>query len=219
MKVITAMGVALSACTSLPNPAPGVASLDDWRIEAESPQAHVRLIDGSIDIDTPKGLTLWWRRPVTAPVIISFDAMAMSGPGANDQVSDLNAFWMATNRDGSSVLTTPRSGAFATYDDMRAYYVGIGGNRNSTTRMRRYVGRAGDRPLLPDHDRLDPAAMLTPNRWFHLRLIADGGHIAVERDGETLFAMTDRHPYRHGHFGVRTTQSHIQLRNFAIIRL
>ena len=46
-------------------------------------------------------------------------------------------------------------------------------------------------------------------------------HVAidVERDGETLFAMTDRHPYRHGHFGVRTTQSHIQLRNFAIIRL
>ena len=85
--------------------------------------------------------------------------------------------------------------------------------------MRRYVGRAGDRPLLPDHDRLDPAAMLTPNRWFHLRLIADGDYIAVERDGETLFAMKDRHPYRHGHFGVRTTQSHIQLRNFSIIRL
>ena len=61
--------------------------------------------------------------------------------------------------------------------------------------------------------------MLTPNRWFHLRLIADGAHIAVERDGETLFAMTDRHPYRNGHFGVRTTQSHIQLSKFSITRL
>lgn len=61
--------------------------------------------------------------------------------------------------------------------------------------------------------------MLTPNRWFHLRLIADGSHIAVERDRETLFTMTDQHPYRSGHFGVRTTQSHIQLRNFSITRL
>ncbi|MAX00790.1 MAG: Tat pathway signal sequence domain protein [Sphingomonas sp.] len=212
------MGVALSACTSLPNPAPGVASLDDWRIEAESPQAHVRLIDGSIDIDTPKGLTLWWRRPVTAPVIISFDAMAMSGPGANDQVSDLNAFWMATNRDGSSVLTTPRSGAFATYDDMRAYYVGIGGNRNSTTRFRRYIGEPGNRPLLPQHDRSAAADMLVPDRWTHIRLIADGSTIAVERDGKGLFSLNDPAPYTHGHWGVRTTWSHLRIRNVSVVQ-
>ena len=177
--------------------------------------------DGVLDIDTPAGLTLWFRQPLTSPVAIDYDVRAVQAGGPQDAVSDVNAFWMAQDpaMPGESALAAKRSGVFEDYDSLRTYYVGIGGNRNSTTRMRRYVGRAGDRPLLPDHDRLDPAAMLTPNRWFHLRLIADGGHIAVERDGETLFAMTDRHPYRHGHFGVRTTQSHIQLRNFAIIRL
>lgn len=195
--------------------------LGQWRLEAASPRALVTARDGVLDIDTPAGLTLWFRQPLTSPVAIDYDVRAVQAGGPQDAVSDVNAFWMAQDpaMPGESALAAKRSGVFEDYDSLRTYYVGIGGNRNSTTRMRRYVGRAGDRPLLPDHDRLDPAAMLTPNRWFHLRLIADGGHIAVERDGETLFAMTDRHPYRHGHFGVRTTQSHIQLRNFAIIRL
>lgn len=195
--------------------------LGQWRLEAASPRAQVAARDGVLDIDTPAGLTLWFHQPLSSPVAIDYDVRAVQAGGPQDAVSDVNAFWMAQDPampDGSA-LAGKRSGVFEEYDSLRTYYVGIGGNRNSTTRMRRYVGRAGDRPLLPDHERLDPAAMLTPNRWFHLRLIADGGHIAVERDGETLFAMTDRHPYRHGHFGVRTTQSHIQLRNFSIIRL
>ena len=195
--------------------------LDQWQLEAASPQARVSAAQGVLDIDTPAGLTLWFRQPLKGPVAIAYDVRAVQAGGPQDAVSDVNAFWMAQDPavPGRSALAARRSGVFEDYDSLRTYYVGIGGNRNSTTRMRRYVGRAGDRPLLPAHDRTDPAAMLTPNRWFHLRLIADGAHIAVERDGETLFAMTDRHPYRSGHFGVRTTQSHIQLSKFSITRL
>jgi len=70
--------------------------------------------------------------------------------------------------------------------------------------------------LLPDHDRLAKADMLIPNAWFAIGLIAHGHHIAVERDGAPLFEMDDAAPYRRGHFGLRTTQSHIQVRNLTI---
>lgn len=212
------LGGLLSACAAMPTAPHGGApsTLADWRIEAESAKARVTVIDGMIDIDTPKGLTLWWRQPLTSPVVISFDAMAVAGPGENDRVSDLNAFWMATDRDGGAVLATPRSGAFATYDDMRAYYVGIGGNRNTTTRFRRYIGEPGNRPLLPAHDRRDTAAMLVPNRWTHIRLIADGNLIAVDRDGQRLFTLDDPAPYTRGHWGLRTTWSHLRIRNVVV---
>lgn len=191
--------------------------LSQWAVEAERP-AKVSLRDGILDIDAPAGITLWFRPELQAPVTIDYRVLAVAEGGPNDAVSDVNAFWMATDPaapDGS-VLDRPRSGAFADYDALRTYYVGIGGNRNTTTRLRRYIGRAGDRPILPQHDRSDRAALLEPNRWTHVRLIADGRHIAVERDGKPLFALDDTEPYLHGHFGLRTTKSHLRIRDFTV---
>ena len=202
--------VAASALSVIGSP----TTLRDWAVEAESPAAHVSERHGVIDIDTPKGLTLWWRMPVVGPVTIAFEAMAVSAGGKNDNVSDLNAFWMARDADGGSILAHPRSGAFAAYDDLRTYYVGIGGNRNTTTRFRRYIGRAGKRPLLPEHD--TRANLLVANRWTKIRLIADGRHIAVERDGAALFGLDDPEPYTHGQFGLRTTWSHLRIRHVSI---
>jgi len=198
--------------------APARMRLADWVVEAEDPVARVSERGGVIDIDTAKGLTLWWRRPVTSPVVIRFEAMAVRAGGANDMVSDLNAFWMARDGDGGSVLRHPRSGAFADYDSLRTYYVGIGGNRNSTTRFRRYVARAGVRPLRPEHDKRDAADMLQPNRWTTIRLIADGRTIAVDRDGRRLFTLDDPAPYASGQFGLRTTWSHLRIRRLSITR-
>jgi hypothetical protein len=198
-------------------PAAASAKLVNWAIEAESPQARVTERHGTIDIDTPNGITLWWRKPVAAPVTIAFDAMLVDAGGANDKVSDLNAFWMAREVGGGSVLAHPRSGAFAAYDDLETYYVGIGGNRNTTTRFRRYIGRPGDRPLRPEDDRRGAADMLRANVWTHLRLIADGRTVAVERDGRRLFTLDDAAPYASGQFGLRTTWSHLRVRNVRIV--
>ena len=191
--------------------------LSRWSIEAE-PGAHISAQGGILDIDAADGVTLWYRRPLTGPVAIDYDVLAVQAGGPHDAVSDVNAFWMARDPDVSdgSVLARPRDGRFASYDRLQTYYVGIGGNRNTTTRMRRYVGRAGDRPLLPEHDRGDRAAMLVPNRWTHIRLIANGNEVAVERDGRRLFTMRDAAPYRHGWFGLRTTRSHLRVRNVRI---
>jgi len=194
--------------------------LKQWQLEAVG-DARVTAQDGLLDIVAPRGLTLWFRQALKGPVAIRYDVRAVSDGGPYDEVSDVNAFWMARDpaAPGGSALGRTRSGTFEEYDSLRTYYVGIGGNRNSTTRMRRYVGELGHRPLLPEHDRTDKAAMLVPNQWFSIGLIANGSHVAVERDGATLFTLDDPDPYRSGHFGLRTTQSHLQVRNFTITKI
>jgi len=193
--------------------------LSKWRIEAEAP-AKVSARGGVLDVESPKGISLWFRRPLTGPVRISFDVQPVAAGGPNDAVSDVNAFWMAheAGKSGTAPLRR-RSGAFGDYDPLETYYVGIGGNRNTTTRFRRYVGRKDDRPLLPENDLKARAAMLTPNRWTHIELIADGRHIAVRRDGKRLFSYDDARPYRSGWFALRTTKSHLRYRNFRIAPL
>jgi hypothetical protein len=207
----------LAAAAPATAPQRPVSGPAGWVIEAEHVQARVRWTGGTVDIDTPGGLTLWYREKLMGPVTIAFEAMAVSAGGANDQVSDLNAFWMATDpgAPGGSPIGR-RSGKFEDYDTLLTYYVGIGGNRNTSTRLRRYVGRAGDRPLLPQHDRADRPALLVANRWTRIRLIADGRRVAVERDGATLFTLTDAAPYARGWFGLRTTASHLRIRRVRI---
>jgi hypothetical protein len=83
----------------------------------------------------------------------------------HDRVSDLNAFWMARDAERGSPWPILAAGAFADYDTLKTYYVGQGGNGNTSTRFRRYVGRPGERPLLPEHDHAAADEMLVPNRW------------------------------------------------------
>lgn len=191
--------------------------LKQWTLEAEKP-AKVSVQDGVLDIDTPAGLTLWFRPELVGPVAVEYQAQAVSAGGPDDRVSDLNAFWMARNADGSSPLASPRSGAFADYDTLKTYYVGQGGNGNTSTRFRRYVGRPGDRPLLPQHDHAGADEMLVPNRWQTVRLVADGGLIQYWNDGRKLFELNDAEPYTRGWFGLRTTWSHLRVRRFRVYR-
>lgn len=192
--------------------------LGQWVIEAEKP-ATVTARDGVLDIVAPAGLTAWLKPELVGRIAITYQAMAVSEGGPFDRVSDLNAFWMAREAGGGSPLDHPRSGAFADYDTLETYYVGQGGNGNATTRFRRYVGRAGERPLLPRHDHAAPDEMLTPNGWASVQLIADGERIEYWSGGRRLFDLDDPAPYRRGWFGLRTTQSHLRVRDFAVFRL
>ena len=192
--------------------------LKRWMIEAEKP-ATVTTKGGALDIVAPAGFTAWFKPELVGPVAITYQAQAVSEGGAFDRVSDLNCFWMAREADGGSPLKHPRSGAFADYDTLKTYYVGQGGNYNSSTRFRRYVGRAGDRPMLPQHDHAAADEMLTPNRWTTVRLIADGPRIEYWSDGRRLFEHQDPEPYTRGWFGLRTTQSHLRVRQFEVFSL
>jgi hypothetical protein len=214
---VSALLAALAGCAT--GPADNFRhGLDQWHIEAEKP-GRISAANGILDIDVPAGVTLWFKPRLEGPVRIEFEATAIAEGGPNDQVSDLNVFWMANNADGlQPVFARQRSGAFADYNNLLTYYVGLGGNRNTTTRFRRYVGDPVNRPLLPEHDLSGPAVLLAPNRRQTLTLIADGRTIEYRRDGELLFRLDDAAPYTQGWFALRTTFSHLRIERLRIHR-
>ncbi len=193
--------------------------LAQWHIEAEKP-ARIEARNGVLDIDAPAGVTLWFKPRLDGPVLITFEATAVAEGGVNDQVSDLNVFWMAGNRDGvEPVFAKRRGGAFAEYNDLLTYYVGLGGNRNTTTRFRRYIGDPVQRPLLPEHDLRSPAVLLVPNKKQTISLIADRNTIEYTRDGTTVFRLDDGSPYTQGWFALRTTWSHLRVERLRVVSL
>lgn len=214
-----------TGCASFPQPGRLLheddfrSGLANWHIEAEKP-GNISATNGVLDINVPAGVTLWFKQRLDGPVAIEFEASAVSQGGPNDAVSDLNVFWMANNPNGTQpVYAQPRSGAFAEYNDLLTYYVGLGGNRNTTSRFRRYIGDPVKRPMLPEHDLTAASALLVPNRSQTITLIANGNTIEYRRDGQPMFRLRDSAPYTNGWFALRTTQSHLQIRNFRIYRL
>jgi hypothetical protein len=155
--------------------------------------------------------------------MISYDATVIKAGGPNDRVSDLNSFWMATDpASPDDLFAHPRSGAFAGYNSLHLYYVGLGGNSNKTTRFRRYIGDSSDRPLLPENDisvAEHPDKGIVANKTQTVTLIADGALIQYWRDGVKVFEMIDAAPYTRGWFGIRTTKNHMQVRNLRITSL
>jgi Domain of unknown function (DUF6250) len=190
-----------------------------WFAELEKP-GTVQARGGILAIDAPAGCTVWFRPELNSPVMIQYEARMVSAGGPNDRVSDLNAFWMATDvRSPDEMFAIMRSGKFNDYNQLRTYYVGQGGNSNTTTRFRRYIGNAEDRPLLPEHDLRSPDVLLRPNVWQTVQLVAMGNRIQYYRDGRLIFDFVDPAPYARGRFGFRTTESHVELRNFTVYRI
>jgi hypothetical protein len=192
---------------------------DNWTSELEAP-GRIQARAGVLSIDVPAGCTLWFKHELSGPVSIEYQAMMIQAGGPHDRVSDLNCFWMANDsRSPSDLFVTHRSGKFSDYDQLRTYYVGQGGNSNSTTRFRRYIGWRDLRPLLPEHDLRDPKFLLQANVWQTILLIADGSRIQYFREGKIIFDFHDPDPYTHGYFAFRTTQSHVEFRRFRVYRL
>jgi hypothetical protein len=193
-----------------------------WRVEMEKP-GTVTAKDGVLDIDVPAGVTVWFKQALDGPVMISYDATMISAGGPNDRVSDLNSFWMATDpASPEDIFAHPRNGAFAGYNSLHLYYVGLGGNGNKTTRFRRYIGDTVERPLLTENDLSvveHPDKGIVANKSQRVTLIADGKLIQYWRDNEKIFEMVDPEPYLKGWFGIRTTKDHMQVRNLRVVRL
>jgi len=193
-----------------------------WRVEMEKP-GRVTAKGGVLDIDVPAGATVWLGQRLNGPVMIQYEVTAVAEGGPNDRVSDLNCFWMATDSQAlNDIFARPRTGAFAEYNSLRTYYVGLGGNGNTTTRFRRYIGDAVERPLLPENDLLvaeHPDKGIVANKAQTVTLIADGNLIEYWRDDVKLFEMIDPNPYTSGWFGIRTTKNHMRVRNLRIVRL
>ncbi len=187
--------------------------LTQWAVE-QMPGGSVLAKDGVLMIDDHNGCTVWLREKLMAPVEISYDVTVVMNGGANDRVSDINCFWMATD-PASPGRPAGRSGKFTDYDSLRLYYVGMGGNTNTTTRFRRYSGD-GSKPLLSGYDFNGVGVLLAPNVTYHLRVVARDGVAEFWRDGEKIFSFKDPAPLTAGWFGFRTVHSHLEIRNFHI---
>jgi hypothetical protein len=194
-------------------------SLDRWRAELEK-GGRVEASAGKMVIDVPGGCSVWFESMLSGPVMIEYDATVIGRNGPNDRVSDLNCFWMARDaRHADDLFAVERSGRFSEYNQLKCYYVGYGGNSNSTTRFRRYIGDAQRRPLLPAHDLSDKSYMIQANRTMKVRCIAAEGRIEYWRDGERVFSYDDPQPYTSGWFAFRTVMSHIEFDNFRVYRM
>ncbi len=189
--------------------------LGQWAGE-QQPGGTVATQDGRLIIQDAGGCTLWFRRKLVAPVAISYTATVSAKP----RLSDLNCFWMATDPSRPGDLLAPghvRDCRFAAYDSLRTYYVGYGGNDNTTTRFRRYAGD-GTRPLLPGYDLKVKDVLLVPDRPYRITLVAVNGRVQFRRDGKVIFEFHDPSPLTEGWFGFRTVQSRIEIQDFAVRR-
>ena len=193
--------------------------MNHWVSELED-GGKITAADGTLDIDVPAGASVWFKPRLSGPVMIQYRITAIASGGPNDRVSDVNCFWMASDsRNTADFFAVHRSGKFADYNRLLTYYVGLGGNTNTTTRFRRYVGDAVDRPLLPQNDLRDAANLITPNAVMWIQLIAADHLIQFYRDGKKIFEMDDTQPYTSGYFGFRTVKSHLRVRDFAVYQL
>jgi len=210
---------------------------DAWRIERQSSESRVVVDNGVLDIQTPAGLTLWYRQPFSGDYEIQLTAtpLKVSFPGLPDRVSDLNLFWNATTASGGDPGERGADGALNAYDGLRLYYLGFGANGNRTTRLRRYDGSAerrqvagyADPVLATAEDRLGPPplfARLKDHVAVRLRIqsrsTAQGtAELRVLSDDHLVFAWTDPMPYRRGWLALRTTASHFRITGFRVIRL
>ena len=213
-KAVVMAAAFLSAPVPVGANEPGLAA---WQAE-QMPGGTVAWRGGGLVIEDVGGSTIWWREKLTAPVEISFEATVVMAGGPRDRVSDLNCFWMAVDpRSGDAPFAggLARSGKFSDYDSLFTYYVGYGGNNNTTTRFRRYDGTAA-RPLLPEHDLGEPRVLLEGNRTYKIRLVAKNGRAEFYRDAELIFTFIDPQPLKAGWFAIRTVRSHLVIKNVVI---
>lgn len=188
--------------------------LGDWAVE-QQPGGRVFTEDGRLVIEDTGGATVWYRHRLSAPLLLTYRARASS----RARVSDLNCFWMARdprNDDPPFAPRNRRGGRFPEYDSLLTYYVGYGGNGNTTTRFRRYDG-TGARPLRPEHDLDDPRYLLRPDHDHRIALrVGADGEASFACDDRTLFRFRDPEPLRAGWFAFRTVRSRLEFADFTV---
>ena len=154
-------------------------------------------------------------------VTIEYDACVVVEK-EGDRLSDLNCFWMASDPtcpDNIWKREKWRNGIFLNCYSLQLYYMGYGGNYNSTTRFRRYDGNeAGiaDPKIRPAiwKEYTDADHLLKANHWYHIKITNEDNRVSYYIDGERLVDFRDAEPLTEGWFGFRTTLSRTRITNF-----
>ncbi|MEI6945862.1 DUF6250 domain-containing protein [Paraflavisolibacter sp. H34] len=186
-----------------------------WIAEiAPKPPAAVYTRGGQLWLDTRGGVTVWLKKKLGGNWRIEYTRRVVVDTGSNDRLSDLNTFWMASDPRNPHLFT--RDGVLESYDSLQLYYVGQGGNSNSTTRFRRYEGN-GQRTLVQEYT--DTAHLMQANREYTVSISKTGPNVTYAVDGVVFFSWNDPRPLQEGYFGFRSTKSRQAIGNIRVYRL
>jgi hypothetical protein len=197
------------------------AKLDtsNWFCELKNtPNNNAFVENGQLVIDVSKGATVWFKKKLKNKWCIEFDRTVPMQGGKNDRLSDFNIFWQATDplsKKGGKRLFG-RSPEFENYDSLSLYYIGFGGNTNTTTRFRKYQG-TGEKTILKEYT--DGGHLLEANKTYHCRLVMWRDSTFFYVNNELFFSFKDTKPLKNGYFGFRTTQSRHWIDNFKIYKI
>lgn len=185
------------------------AALDTskWAVEklpADSEKVYCS--NGKLLLDTYGGATVWYKKELYGNFLISFKRKVIVQGGKNDRLSDVNQFWMATDTVKNQLFK--RKGAFNEYDSLNMYYVGFGGNYNTTTRFRKY-SILGEKRILGEFT--NAQHLLQPNKEYIIKIIIKDGVTQFLVDDELYFSYKDDNPLTHGFFAFRSTRSYQEI--------
>ena len=198
-------------------------ALKNWTIEDHSGEVKIIVSGDTLEITAPKGLTLWYNQRLTSDYEISYRVKMLMQSGKYDRLSDLNCFWGANDPEHPGNLferSEWRNGIFQHYKTLSLFYVGYGGNHNSTTRFRQYFAKAADtsdaiaRPVIKEYT--DKSHLLFPNKWYDIQIRVEKGITTYRINGEELFRLTIKDNEGDGHFGLRLLENHTLFTNFQV---
>lgn len=187
----------------------------NWFCELkQEPENRAFVEKSQLVIDVSKGATVWLKRKLKDKWLIEFDRTVPIQGGLNDRLSDFNIFWQATAPLSKKLFG--RDPDFAQYDSLSLYYIGLGGNTNTTTRFRKYQG-TGEKTLLQEYS--DTAHLLEANKTYHCRLIMLRDTMSFYVNDVLFFTYKDAKPLKNGYFGFRTTQSRHWIDNVKVYKI
>lgn len=200
--------------------------IKQWKVEDSSDALQAIERADTLELIVPDGLTMWYRQRLTGDYEITYQVCMVMKGGKHDRLSDLNCFWAANDPKHPEDLFTRsewRNGVFKNYNTLDLFYVGYGGNRNSTTRFRHYRGELYGvqddkvKPLLKEYT--DAPHLLVPNQWYQIRIRVEKGITTYSVNGEELFRYSLSEGEGDGHFGLRLLQNHVLLTDFKVTNL
>ncbi len=195
-----------------------------WIVEDQTQEVKITLDGESMDVVAERGLTLWYDKKFKGDYQISYSVKFVMEGGAHDRLSDLNCFWGASDPESPKNFfkrSEWRGGDFGKYSAMSLFYVGYGGNKNSSTRFRRYFPEfleTGDRdkfrPIIQEYR--EAKDLLKPNQWLNVVITVKDGRTTYSMDGKELFNHPLESGQDEGYFGIRLLKNHTIIKNFRV---
>lgn len=187
----------------------------NWFCELkQKPNNRTFVENGQLIIDVADGATVWFKKKLKNKWLIEFDRTVPMQGSKNDRLSDFNVFWQATAPLSKKLFG--RDPDFAHYDSLSLYYIGFGGNTNTTTRFRKYQG-TGEKTLLQEYS--DSAHLLEADKTYHCRLVMLHDTMSFYVNAVLFFTYKDAKPLKNGYFGFRTTKSRHLIDNFKVYKI